>query len=163
MEVLGPGGTLLVPTLTGHEGIGPDADVGFDVASTPAWTGRIPEMLRQRDSAVRSLLPNSVAALGSAAQSLTRGHEDTLSPCGTGSPFVKVASRPTGQILLLGVGHDSNTTLRAVEELAGMTYHLQNTPTRRRPHRRSRNHSHLLAHAYGTPRRFPAIEPLLVE
>lgn len=165
LEVLGPDGTLLVPTLTGHERIGPDADVFFDVASTPAWTGRIPETMRQRAGTIRSLHPtHSVAALGSAADTLTRGHEDSLSPCGVGSPYVRLASQPTGKILLLGVGHESNTTLHAVEELAGVTYHLQKRPTRAIINTGSRQIARTFwPHAYGTPRRFRAIEPLLVE
>jgi aminoglycoside 3-N-acetyltransferase len=165
LDVLGPTGTLLVPTLTGHEGIGPDADVIFDVASTPAWTGTIPETARRRPDAVRSLHPtHSVAAIGADAESLTQGHEDTLSPCGPGSPYVRLAERPTGRILLLGVGHESNTTLHAVEELAGVGYHLQSKPTRAIIHAGG---SELVRtfwpHAYGTPRRFPAIETLLLE
>lgn len=165
LAVVGPGGTVLVPTLTGHEGIGPDADVVFDVAATPAWTGRIPETMRGRVGAIRSLHPtHSVTALGAAAESLTRSHEDTLTPCGIGSPYVRLARRPTGKILLLGVGHESNTTLHAVEELAGSTYHLQKRPA----HAIIRTGGGEIArtfwpHAYGTPRRFPAIEPLLVE
>ena len=165
LDVLGPTGTLLVPTLTGHEGIGPDADVLYDMATTPAWTGRIPETLRQRPDAIRSLHPtHSVAALGAGAASLTYGHEDTLSPCGAGSPYVKLASQHTGRILLLGVGHESNTTLHAVEELAGVDYHLQSSPTRAIIHSGKEEIVRTFwPHAYGTPRRFDAIEPLLVE
>lgn len=165
LNILGPEGTLLVPTLTGHEAIGHDADVVFDVASTPAWTGRIPETLRQRHTATRSLHPtHSVAAIGADADHLTRGHEDTLTPCGIGSPYVRLASRPTGWILLLGVGHESNTTLHAVEELAGVSYHLQSRPTRAVIRTASAEIVRTFwPHAYGTPRRFSAIEPLLVE
>lgn len=165
LEVLGPDGTLLVPTLTGHEGVGPDADVLFDVASTPAWTGTIPETLRKRPEAVRSLHPtHSVAAVGADAESLTTGHEDTVSPCGIGSPYARLANRSSARILLLGVGHESNTTLHAVEELAAVPYHLQSRPTRGV----IRTGGHELVrtfwpHRYGTPRRFPAIEQLLVE
>lgn len=165
LEVLGPQGTLVVPTLTGHEGIGPDADVVFDVASTPSWTGTIPEAVRRRPGAVRSLHPtHSVAAIGADAESLTRGHEDALTPCGPGSPYLRLTERSTGRILLLGVGHESNTTLHAVEELAGVPYHLQPTPTRGVIRAGG---SELVRtfwpHRYGTPRRFAAIEPLLIE
>lgn len=165
LEVIGPSGTLLVPTLTGDEGIGPDADVLFDVESTPAWTGRIPETVRRRSEAVRSLHPtHSVAAIGAAAEALTRGHEDTLSPCGLGSPYVRLAERASGRILLLGVEHESNTTLHAVEELAAVPYHLQTTPTRAIIRTSAGELIRTFwPHQYGTPRRFSAIEPLLVE
>lgn len=165
LQLLGPDGTLLVPTLTGHEGIGPDSDVLFDVASSPAWTGTIPETVRRRPGAARSLHPtHSVAAIGAATEFLTRGHEDTLSPCGVGSPYVRLTELPAGRILLLGVGHESNTTLHAVEELAGVRYHLQSSPTRGVIRT---GEAELVRtfwpHRYGTPRRFPAIEPLLCE
>ncbi|MBO0813257.1 MAG: AAC(3) family N-acetyltransferase [Microlunatus sp.] len=165
LEVLGPDGTLLVPTLTGHEGVGPDADVLFDVASTPAWTGTIPETLRGRPEAVRSLHPtHSVAAVGADAQSLTDGHEDTLSPCGIGSPYVGLADRSSARILLLGVGHESNTTLHAVEELAAVPYHLQSRPARGVIRTGDTELVRTFwPHRYGTPRRFPVIEQLLVE
>jgi aminoglycoside 3-N-acetyltransferase len=165
LSVLGPEGTLIVPTLTGHEGIGPGADVVFDVASTPSWTGAIPETMRVRVDAVRSLHPtHSVAAIGQAAHLLTHGHQDALSPCGFGSPYLRLAEQPSGRILLLGVGHECNTTLHAVEEIAAAPYHLQPRPTRGIIHAGG---SELVRtfwpHRYGTPRRFQAIEPLLVE
>lgn len=165
LHVVGRDGTLVVPTLTGHEGIGPDADVRFDVTSTPAWTGTIPETLRRRSGAVRSLHPtHSVAAIGAAAEFLTRGHEDTLTPCGAGSPYARLAEQPAGRILLLGVGHESNTTLHAVEELAGVPYHLQPGPTRGIIRTGDAELVRTFwPHQYGTPRCFPAIEPLLVE
>ncbi len=165
LGVLGPSGTLLVPTLTGDEEVGPNADVVFDVASTPAWTGAIPEAVRRRADAVRSLHPtHSVAAIGADATALTQGHEDTLTPCGPGSPYLRLAEQPAGRILLLGVGHDSNTTLHTVEELAGVPYHLQPKPARGVIRTGG---SELVRtfwpHRYGTPRRFSAIEPLLLE
>lgn len=165
LDVLGPEGTLIVPTLTGHEGVGPEADVLFDVASTPGWTGRISETLRQRSGAVRSLHPtHSVAAVGADAEYLTRHHEDTLTPCGFGSPYVKLAQRASGRILLLGVGHDSNTTLHAVEELAAVPYHLQPVPTKGIIRTGSGELIRTFwPHQYGTGRHFPAIEPLLTE
>jgi aminoglycoside 3-N-acetyltransferase len=165
LSVLGPDGTLIVPTLTGHEGIGPDADVVFDVRSSPAWTGRIPETLRKRPEALRSLHPtHSVAAIGALADRLTRGHEDTLSPCGVGSPYVRLAEQPSGRILLLGVGHESNTSLHAVEELAAVPYHLQPRPTRAIIRTGDAELVRTFwPHRYGMPRRFPAIEPLLTE
>jgi aminoglycoside 3-N-acetyltransferase len=67
-------------------------------------------------------------------------------------------------ILLLGCGHESNTTLHHVEEVAGVRYHLQPLPVRAviRCGDRMDSRSYWV-HRYGTPRNFAAIEPLLQE
>ncbi|MET9019663.1 AAC(3) family N-acetyltransferase [Actinopolymorpha sp. NPDC004070] len=165
LDVVGPAGTVLAPTLTGNEHVGPHAEVVFDLAESPSWTGVIPATVRQWDGAVRSAHPtHSVAAIGAAARRLTEGHEDCLTPCGPGSPYARLAADPDGMILLLGCDHESNTTLHHVEELAGSDYHLQPAPVSavlvlpRRTERRD-----YWVHRYGTPRNFAAIEPLLVQ
>jgi aminoglycoside 3-N-acetyltransferase len=163
VEAVGPGGTVVVPTLTGDEEVGPHATVHFDVGSTPGWTGAVTECVRRRPSAVRSRHPtHSVAALGAAAERLTRGHEDCVTPCGAGSPYDRLARDPDGVILLLGCDHESCTTWHHVEELAGTDYHLQPEPVATRivdgDWTGDRDY---WMHAYGTPRHFGAIEPLL--
>jgi aminoglycoside 3-N-acetyltransferase len=163
LDVVGAEGTVLVPTLTGDENVGPHAVVTFDVASTPGWTGAVSERLRTWEGAVRSRHPtHSVAALGAGAHRLTAGHEDCLTPCGPGSPYARLADEEDGVILLLGCDHESNTTWHHVEELAGVDYHLQTTPVhadiRDGGWRGSRDY---WMHRYGTAREFGAIEPLL--
>lgn len=164
-EALGSQGTLLVPTLTATEQDSAAYPPVFDPLRTPTWTGTIPETLRQRPDAVRSLHPtHSVAALGAEAEALTRDHINSLTPCDALSPFGKLASRDDSAILLLGVSHESNTTLHAVEEAAGSPYHMQPDPARctlllpEGPLIR-----HYLLHDWRTPRRFGVIEPMLVE
>ena len=165
LDVVGPEGTVLAPTLTGNEHIGPDTRLVFDPAGSPCWTGRIAETVRTWPAAVRSLHPtHSVAAVGAAAARLTEGHEDCVTPCGPGSPYARLAADPDGAILLLGCDHESNTTLHHVEELAGAPYHLQPVPVRAeiRHAGRTERRDYWL-HRYGTPRAFSRLEPLLVQ
>lgn len=165
LHAVGPEGTLLVPTLTGTRDDGPERPPRFDVRSTPCWTGRIPETLRQWPGAVRSLGPtHSVAALGPDARHLVAGHEDCRTPCGKGSPYVKLAE-VGGKIIFFGVTLDSNTTFHAAEELAGVPYHLQPEPTR--CHIVDETGRELerecLLHDWGYPRRFGETEAILTE
>jgi aminoglycoside 3-N-acetyltransferase len=165
LDIVGDEGTVLAPTLTGNEHIGPNTQLVFDAAGSSCWTGRIAETVRTWPGAVRSLHPtHSVTAVGAAATRLTEGHEDCVTPCGPDSPYARLAADPDGVILLLGCDHESNTTLHHVEELAGAAYHLQPVPVRaeiRHGHRTEMRDYWL--HRYGTRRNFSAIEPLLVQ
>lgn len=123
-------GTVIVPTLTGTAQDGPECPPQFDQARSPCWTGIIPETFRKRPEALRSIHPtHSVAAIGNKAAYYTADHENCLTPCGEGSPYLKLAEQG-GSILLLGVSLESNTTLHAVEELCRSPYHLQPAATR---------------------------------
>ena len=126
LAVLGPTGTLLAPTLTGSEELSPQTPPIFDPARTPAWTGIIPETLRRRPAATRSLHPtHSAAAIGADAAALLQGHARSVTPCDEWSPYGELARREDGYILLIGVTHRSNTTFHHVEEVAGLPYHMQ--------------------------------------
>jgi aminoglycoside 3-N-acetyltransferase len=120
LDVVGPGGTLVVPAFTycfrGY------ADAGiFDQDESPARTGLVAETLRLRKGAIRSFHPtHSVSALGSLAGEITRGHLQAT-PLGRNSPFHKLALH-AGWILLIGCGHDSNSFIHTAEVLAGLTY-----------------------------------------
>lgn len=166
LEVLGPGGTLLAPTLTGSEALSPENPPHVDLRTAACWNGRIPETLRQRPGALRSTHPtHSCAALGARAAELLHGHELSPTPCGVTSPYFRNAAAG-GYIVLAGCGLDTCTTLHTVEELANVPYHLQEhiafgscvdlagkrvqTPCR--------------LHSYAGPSRdFPVLEPLLLE
>jgi aminoglycoside 3-N-acetyltransferase len=159
LAAVGAGGTVLVPTLTGSEALAPDNPPYFDPLTTPCWTGRIPETFRQRPTAIRSLHPtHSVAAIGA------DGHLDSLSPCDESSPYGRLAAHPQGYVLLIGVTHESNTTMHHIEELAGADYHLQPEPVAAQIVVDGRTITrHMLLHAYGTRRHFSVLEPLLRE
>ncbi len=165
LMVVGASGTVLMPTLTGEPTHDPEHPPVFDVERTPCWTGRIPETFRQRPAAVRSVHPtHSVAALGALAEELTQAHIHSVTPCDDLSPYGKLAHRDDGYILLLGVGHEANTTLHHVEERVGVDYHVQSTPTLctlRFEGQRAQHHYFL--HRWDTPRHFDIVEPLLTE
>ena len=151
-------GTVLVPTITGSAQDSPENPPVFDVIRTPCWTGCIPETLRLRTNAFRSLSPtHSVAAVGANAVSLTTGHEDCWTTCGYGSPYYRLARRG-GKILLLGVTRDSNTTFHTAEEIASVSYHLQANPVECKiiDGKGQTLMRKTLLHDWGTPRRFMA-------
>jgi aminoglycoside 3-N-acetyltransferase len=79
--------------------------------------GRIPELFRTWPDALRSNHPiTSFAALGKQAAYVTESHplEDEF---GDDSPVGKVYALD-GYVLLLGVGHDNNTSLHLAERRA---------------------------------------------
>lgn len=90
----------------------------------PAWTpsasmGAVAEALRTQPGTVRSAHPHrSFAARGPAAAEVVARH-DLDDPVGEGSPLAAV-HRHDGQVLLLGVGHDKNTSLHLAEARSGL-------------------------------------------
>ena len=116
LEVIGTGGNLMLPTFNYSR---PVPDPYYDPATTPCRTGIIPEIGRQRPNAVRSLHPtHSVAVIGADADWLTRDHL-AVRVFGVDSPVDRLAQRG-GKVLLLGVGHTSNSTVHVAEEHAGL-------------------------------------------
>jgi aminoglycoside 3-N-acetyltransferase len=103
----------------------------LDVLNAPTWAGSIPEAFRKRPAVVRSLHPtHSVTACGARAGEMLADHHRAPGPCGRGTPFMRLADQPRGFILLLGVNHESNTTIHGVEELAQLEYVLYPKPCR---------------------------------
>lgn len=165
LEAIGTAGTLIVPTLTGSEALSSQNPPTFDPMHTPCWTGRIPETLRKRRNALRSLHPtHSVAALGADAAALTRDHIDSITPCDDLSPYGKLATLEDGYILLLGVTHEANTTFHHVEEIIGVDYHMQPGFAAAQIMVDGQPFTHyVMLHAYGTPRRFDVMDAVFTE
>jgi aminoglycoside 3-N-acetyltransferase len=131
LDVLGPAGTLVVPTHTPDntdpaEWCNPPVPEswwpairaqapGFDRSRTPSrWMGVIAETVRTWPGARRSDHPQvSFAAVGRQSASVTGVHQldDAL---GEHSPLGAVY-RLDGKVLLVGCGHDSNTSLHLAE------------------------------------------------
>jgi aminoglycoside 3-N-acetyltransferase len=116
---VGPTGTLLVPTLPFT---GPAVDYVarprvFDVARTPSQMGLLTELFRRMPGVIRSVHPtHAVAIWGAGARELAAGHADAATPCGVGSPYVRLLDR-SGKMLFLGCGIEVMTFFHAVEEL----------------------------------------------
>jgi aminoglycoside 3-N-acetyltransferase len=114
LSCIGSEGLLVMPTFTYQ-------NEGFNPAISPSKTGILSEMLRKRPGAVRSLHPtHSITVVGDGAVALCEEHY--LKPgLGIGSPLDLVA-KMGGGILLLGVGHTSNSTVHVGEAYAKMPY-----------------------------------------
>ncbi len=115
---LGPEGTLAMPSWTG------DDDAVFDPSATPPDTdlGVVPAAFWRRAGVLRSAHPFAWAAQGARAQYIVDG-EMTLPPHSQDSPVGRIHALD-GQVLLLGAGHDANTTLHLAELLAGVPYRV---------------------------------------
>lgn len=164
LESVGPSGTVMVPTLTGSQKLSPANPPVFSPSSTPCWTGRIPETFRKRQGAIRSRHPtHSVVAIGAKAEYLTRDHEKCVTPCGIGSPYVKLAEID-GYILFMGVTLECNTTFHSVEELANVPYHMQPDWVEAKivDDDGTVEIARIKIHLYGPARDFEKMEPILI-
>ena len=131
IDVLGPRGTLVVPTHTGensepsvwrHPPVPRDwwpqireHMPAYDARVTPSrGVGTIPEVVRTWPGALRSDHPQtSFAALGPRATVVTRDHR-LGSALGERSPLARLYDLDA-DVLLLGAGHDSNTSMHLAE------------------------------------------------
>jgi len=113
LAAIGPQGLVVMPTFTyDNETFAPD---------TPGRTGALTEVFRRRQDAVRSAHPTySVAAIGDGAADLLDGHA-RVGATAIDSPLDRLAAWG-GLVLLLGVGHTSNTTAHVGEFHANAPY-----------------------------------------
>ena len=134
LECAGPEGTIMMPSQS-WKNLDPETGVHWDVpkeawplirenwpaydpAITPTNTmGAVAEMFRKWPGALRSGHPaRSVAALGKHAAYLTE-HHDLSNIFGDGSPLGRLYELD-GWVLLIGVGHDKNTSLHLADARA---------------------------------------------
>jgi aminoglycoside 3-N-acetyltransferase len=112
---LGPAGTLVMPSMTD------DDDQPFDPRMTPCrHLGVVANTFWQLPGVLRSDSPHAFAARGPEAARITASSPLEV-PHGLDSPIGRVYELD-GQVLLLGVGHDDNTTIHLAESLAGVRY-----------------------------------------
>lgn len=112
LEVLGTDGILMVPTFT-HSGT-----EYFDPLKSPSKNGAITETARRHPRAIRSLHPtHAVTAIGPGAAALVCDDLER-GPLGMDCALDRLAKR-NGAILLLGVDHQTNSTIHIGEDYAG--------------------------------------------
>jgi aminoglycoside N3'-acetyltransferase len=115
---VGPNGTLVMPSMSD------DDEIPFDPRSTPCrGMGVVADMFWRAANVLRSNSPHAFAAIGPEAARITTDHPLDV-PHGLNSPVGRVHELD-GQILMLGVGHDANTTIHLAESLAGVRYRRQ--------------------------------------
>jgi len=124
LEVVGPDGLLIVPTLTGcliNRETG-QARCAYDPATTPSRVGLITDTVRTRPDAHRSGHPtHSIAAIGRrAAELVADGREPyrTFDRTGPYGRYVRWGAR----VLFIGCGLHANTTFHALEDWLELPY-----------------------------------------
>ena len=115
LAALGPEGTLVMPSMAD------DDDIPFDRTRMPCRAvGIVADTFWRTPGVLRSDNPHAFAAHGPLAARITAPHPVDI-PHGVDSPPGRVFQLD-GSVLLLGVGHDCNTTLHVAEALAGVRY-----------------------------------------
>jgi aminoglycoside 3-N-acetyltransferase len=116
-DVIGPDGTLVMPSMS------EDEDAPFDTRTTPCrGMGVVADTFWRMPGVVRSEHEASFAAVGPLARAITAPHP-LEPPHGADSPVGRAAALG-GRVLLLGVGHDANTTVHLAEALADVPYRI---------------------------------------
>ena len=117
-DAFGPDGTLAMPSW------GSSDEEPFDPMTTPAAPdlGVVADTFWQLPGVRRSNHVFAFAAIGPQAATIT-ADQLPLPPHSRESPVGRVHELD-GQVLLLGVGHDANTTLHLAELLAGVPYRV---------------------------------------
>lgn len=112
---LGSDGTLVMPSMTD------DDEVLFELKTSPCkGMGVVADTFWRLPGVLRSDSPHAFAAVGPHAAEITAPHPVDL-PHGPDSPVGRVHELD-GQVLLLGVGHDADTTIHLAEYLGGARY-----------------------------------------
>lgn len=109
MELTGEEGTLIFPAwhfnFRAEEYLKDENNI-FDIKHAPAVLGLLPELARRMPGAQRSIHPiNSIVAVGAHAKEIVSGHEQSIDPCGTSSPYYKML---TYNAKIVGLGVNAN-------------------------------------------------------
>ena len=115
LAALGERGTLVMPSMAD------DDDTPFDRRAMPCRAvGILADFFWRMPGVLRSDSPHAFAAIGPHAERITLPHPVDV-PHGLDSPPGRVYELD-GQVLLLGVGHDADTTIHVAENIAGVRY-----------------------------------------
>jgi aminoglycoside 3-N-acetyltransferase len=94
----------------------------FDYRSTPSVVGTITNHFWRQPGVVRSRHPShSLACTGPGAEELCRDHELRETPCGEGTPYLKIAEG-NSSVLMFGATMDSYTLFHTAEDSADVPY-----------------------------------------
>jgi len=94
----------------------------YDFRSTPSVVGTITNYYWNQPGVVRSLHPShSIAVSGPGAEDLCRDHESRETPCGAGTPYLRIAEGNTS-VLMFGATMDSYTLFHTAEDAADVPY-----------------------------------------
>lgn len=116
-EVLGPAGTLVMPSMSDQD------DRPFDLARTPCrHLGIVADTFWRQLDVQRGDTPHAFAARGPHAAAIVAPQPLDV-PHGPDSPVGRVRELD-GWVLLLGVNHDANTTIHLAEAMGGVRYRL---------------------------------------
>lgn len=115
-------GALALPTHTwsypDEAGVAPV----YDYASTPSVVGAITNYYWKQPGVVRTLHPShSLACSGPGAERLCEGHESCDTPCGTGTPYQRIAEGDSS-VLMFGATMNAYTLFHTAEDAAGVPY-----------------------------------------
>jgi aminoglycoside N3'-acetyltransferase len=115
-RALGSQGTLVLPSWTD------DDDTPFDPLRTPAARalGIVPDTFWRMPGVLRGQHPFALAAAGPLAAEVVAG-PPPIPPQAPDSAVGRV-HRYDGQVLLIGIGHECDTTLHLAEVMAGVPY-----------------------------------------
>jgi aminoglycoside N3'-acetyltransferase len=130
---VGARGTLVMPSMSD------DDEQVFDPRRTPCiGMGIVADTFWRMPGVIRSDSPHAFAAVGPHAEEITAPHPVDV-PHGPDSPIGR-AHDLDAEILLLGVGHDANTTVHLAETLAGVRYKVAKYATVMRGGKPVRHH-----------------------
>jgi aminoglycoside 3-N-acetyltransferase len=116
LEVIGKGGTLVMPTFSSPVYNPKTKTYFFDVRKTPAYTGKIPETFRLRQGTKRSISPmHSVAAYGKNAEFIVKDHDKCDNPYAMNGPFGKLY-KLGAKVFQIGVDQLANSSIHIVED-----------------------------------------------
>jgi aminoglycoside N3'-acetyltransferase len=123
LEVVGPNGTIVVPTYTNlfplPRVVSGATDYVFDRHTTDAYTGLFPNTVWRISGAVRSKHPtNSMAAIGQAAHRLLDDHGPGA---GAYSPYSTLGEL-AGKVLCIGIGDNLVGIRHQAQALAGLLH-----------------------------------------
>ena len=97
----------------------------YDYKETPSVVGTITNYYRAQSGVVRSLHPShSIAYGGSDAQQFIEGHEACETPCGDGTPYMRLIEKD-GSVLMFGATLDAYTLFHTAEDAAQAPYLYQ--------------------------------------